>query len=114
MLIKQLIDLEKIRTEHLKFRTELRDQVMDDNTVNDCLQRQIAQKIFKLKIEARPGNAGHYMAFKIAFLLRPIWLQTLVAIDSESRVTSFPSFCAPPSEVAALFYSNLSRRLFLG
>ena len=64
MLIKQLIDLEKIRTEHLKFRTELRDQVMDDNTVNDCLQRQIAQKIFKLKIEARPGNAGHYMAFK--------------------------------------------------
>ena len=35
--------------------------------------------------------------------LRPIWaiiwLQTLVAIDSESRLTSFPSFCAPPSEL---------------
>ena len=50
----------------------------------------------------------------IAFHLRPIWLQTLVAIDSESRLTSFPSFCAPPSEVAVLFDSNLSRRPFLG
>ena len=45
--------------------------------------------------------------------MRPIWLQTLVAIDSESRQTSFQSFCAPPSEVAVLFDSNLSRRPFL-
>ena len=36
----------------------------------------------------------------------------LVAIDSESFLTSFPSFCAPPSEVAVLFNSNL--RPFLG
>ena len=50
----------------------------------------------------------------IALHLRPIWLQTLVAIDSESRLKSFPSFCVPPSEVAVLFYSNLSRRPFLG
>ena len=53
----------------------------------------------------------------IAFHLRPIWLQTLVVIDSESRLTSFPSFCAPaapPSEVAVLLDSNLSRRPFLG
>ena len=50
----------------------------------------------------------------IAFDLRQIWLQTLVAIDSESCQTSFPSFCAPPSEVAVLFDSNLSRRPFLG
>ena len=50
----------------------------------------------------------------IAFHLRPIWLQTLVVIDSESRLTSFPSFCAPPSEVAVLFNSNLSRLPFLG
>ena len=48
----------------------------------------------------------------IAFHLRPIWLQTLVAIDSESCLTSFPRFCAPPSEVAVLFDSNLSRRPF--
>ena len=41
-------------------------------------------------------------------------LQTLVVIDSESRLTSFPSFCAPPSEVAVLFDSNLSRLPFLG
>ena len=50
----------------------------------------------------------------IAFHLRPIWLQTLVAIDSESCLTSFPRFCAPPSEVAVLFDSNLSRRPFFG
>ena len=50
----------------------------------------------------------------IAFHLRLIWLQTLVAIDSELRLTLFPRFCAPPSEVAALFDSNLSRHPFLG
>ena len=50
----------------------------------------------------------------IAFHLRPIWLQTLVEIDSELCQRSFPSFCAPPSEVAVLFDSNLSRRPFLG
>ena len=80
------------------------------NTADDCLQRQIAQKIFNLKIKAHPVHAGHY----IAFHLRPIGLQTLVAINSESCQTSFPSFCAPPSEVAVLFYLNLSRRPFLG
>ena len=56
MLIEQLINLEKVRTDNLKFRTDLQD--------DECLQRQIAQKIFKSKIEARPVNAGHYMAFK--------------------------------------------------
>ena len=49
----------------------------------------------------------------IAFHLQPIWLQVLVAIDSETRLTSFPSFCTPPSEVAALFDLNLSRGPFL-
>ena len=49
----------------------------------------------------------------IAFHLQPIWLQTLNAIDSESRLTSFPSFCVPPSEVAALFNLNLRRCPFL-
>ena len=29
MLIEQLIDLEKVRTENLKFRTDLRDQIID-------------------------------------------------------------------------------------
>ena len=50
----------------------------------------------------------------IAFHLRPIWQQNLVAIDSESLQTSFQSFCRPPSQVAVLFDSNLSRRPFLG
>ena len=50
----------------------------------------------------------------ITFHLLPIWLQTLVVIDSESRLKSFPCFCAPPCEVAVLFHSNLSRRPFLG
>ena len=54
------------------------------------------------------------MAFKHSISLLLIWLQTLVAIDSESRLTSFPCFCSPPSEVAGLFNSNLSRRPFLG
>ena len=35
-------------------------------------------------------------------------------MDSESSLTSFPSFCTQPSEVAALFNSNLSRLPFLG
>ena len=90
---------------------------MVSNTVDECLQWQIAQKIFKSKIEARPVNAGHNMAFKHRISFAIIWLQALVAIDSESRLTSFPSFCAPPSEVAVLFNSNLSsqsRRPFLG
>ena len=51
---------------------------------------------------------------QVAFHLRQIWLQTLVAIDSESCLTSFPRFCAPPSEVAVLLDSNLSRRPVLG
>ena len=41
----------------------------------------------------------------------------MLAIDSESRLTLFPRFCAQPSEVAVLsvlFYSNLSRLPFLG
>ena len=34
------------------------------NTLDECLQRQIAKKIFKSKIEACPVNAGHYMTFE--------------------------------------------------
>ena len=50
----------------------------------------------------------------IAFHLRQIWLQALVAIDSESLLTLFPTFCVPPSEFTVLFDSNLSRLPFLG
>ena len=35
-----------------------------NNTVDDCLQRQIAQKNVQIEIKACPVNTGHYMAFK--------------------------------------------------
>ena len=50
----------------------------------------------------------------IAIDLRLIWLQTLVAIDLESRQTLFPSFCVSPSKAAEpVFNWNLSRHHFL-
>ena len=78
------------------------------------IYKQIAQKICKLKSKLVLSTLVTTWPSNIAFHLRQIWLQTLVAIDSESCQTSFPSFCAPPSEVAVLFDSNLSRRPFLG
>ena len=48
-------------------------------------------------------NTDHYMALNIAFHLLPIWLQTLVAINSESSSASYPSFCMLPPKVAVLF-----------
>ena len=86
---------------------------MVSNTVDECLQRQVAKKFFKSKIEARPVNAGHYMAFKHSISFAT---DLDANFGSKSRLTSFPSsgFCAPPFEVAALFDSNLSRRPFLG
>ena len=71
MLFEQLIDLKKVRTDNLNFRTNFRDQVMYGwsvtqlmNVYKRILLMDNAQKIFKLKTEARPVNAGHYMAFK--------------------------------------------------
>ena len=67
MLIEQLINLEKVRTDNLKFRTDLQDQVMDGWSVTQYMtvyKGKLLKKIFKLKIEACPVNAGHYMAFK--------------------------------------------------
>ena len=87
---------------------------MASNAIDACLQRQIAKKIFKSKIEARPVNAGHYMAFKhsISFAI------DLAANFGCNRFRITPDIvsklCAPLSEVAVLFDSNLSRRPFLG
>ena len=83
------------------------------NRVDECLQRKTAQKIFKSKTEAGPVNSVTTWLSNITFHLLQIWLQTLVAIDSELRLTSFPSFCTPSSEVAALFDSDMSRCPFL-
>ena len=72
MLIKHLINLKKVRTKNLKFRTDLQDQVIDGwsvtHWVDECLQGQIAQKIIKSSNWSRtlagPVKAGHWMAVK--------------------------------------------------
>ena len=56
MLIEQLIDLRKVRTENLKIRTDLKDQDMGGwsvtgSGVDDCLQRQIAKKSSNSKLK---------------------------------------------------------------
>ena len=60
-----------------------------------------AQKSSNKKLELVLSTLVTTWLSNITFHLRLIWLQTLVAIDSESRQTS--SFCVPPSEVAVLF-----------
>ena len=52
--------------------------------------------LFNLNLSRRPFLG------QVAFYLLPIGLQTLVALESESCQTQFPSFCAPPFEVAVL------------
>ena len=66
MLIEQLIDLRKVRTEKLKFRTDLRDWVilLVSNIVDDFLSSRLLKKSSKSKIEARPVKADHYITFK--------------------------------------------------
>ena len=117
MLIEQLIDLEKVRTDNLKFRTDLRDRVLGGWSVT------LNKIVYKGRLLKKSSNRKAKLVLltlvttwlsNIAFHVLPIWLKNLVVIDSESCLTSFPSFCAPPSEVAALFDSNLSRRPFLG
>ena len=116
-LTKQLINLEKVRTDTLKFRTDLRDRVMDGWSVTPSRWMFAKADCYKnLKIKNWSSSSQRWSLVlttwlsNIAVYLRPIWLQTLVAIDLESRLTSFPSFCSQLSEVAALFDSNLSRR----
>ena len=75
---------------------------------------RLLEKICKSKIEARPQRWSLHRFQILHYICGRFGCKTLVAIDSESHLTSFPSFCAPPSEVAVLFYLNLSRRPFLG
>ena len=66
---------QKMKTDNLKFRTDLQDLVIEKygwlfcNTLDDCLQRQIAQKFLKSKIETLPVSAGHCIAFKYLRLI---------------------------------------------
>ena len=116
MLIEQLINLEKVRTDNLKFRTDLQDQVMDGWSLTQEMivyKGRLLKKSSNRKLKLVLSTLITSWLSKIAFHLRPIWLQTLVVIDSESSLTSFPSFCALPSEVTVLFDTNVSRRPFL-
>ena len=84
-------------------------------TKADCSKKI---QIDKKKIQAClvPSRLVNTWLANTLFHLLVIWLQILVAIDSESRLTLFSSFCAPPCAVAVLFYLNLSShtgRLFI-
>ena len=75
------------------------------NTRDDCLQRQIAQKIVKLKFEACPLH-GFQTSNGICYQFGcKLWL---LSIHNYNWQPFFPSFWAPPYEVAVLFNSNLS------
>ena len=50
MLIKQLIDLRKVRAENLKFRTDLRDRVVDGWSVIQSSNRLLKRKFKKSNI----------------------------------------------------------------
>ena len=68
------IDFRNERCENLKFWTDFRNRVIDGwsitvyNTEDVDFQKQIAQKISELKIEARLGNAGLYSEEKRPFI----------------------------------------------
>ena len=66
-LFVQLVDLKKVRTENLKFRTDIQDWVMDDLSVTQLminLSSILLKKSSNLQIKAPPINAGLYMVFK--------------------------------------------------
>ena len=80
--MEQLVDVEKweLITWNLgQIFKSVQDQVMDGwsaTVLDECLQRQIDKKIFKLKIKACPVNTDHCMAFK-----HSIWFETYLAAN---------------------------------
>ena len=96
-------NLEKVRTDNLKIRTDLRDWVMDGWSVTkkmDVYKCRLLKKSSNRKSKLFLSTLVTTWLSNIAFHFQPIWLQILVAIDSESRLTSFPSSCTPPSDDA--------------
>ena len=59
-----LIDLEKLRFASLKFRTELRDRVMDGWSVTQLMNVCTKNLQIENRSSSRPVNAGRYIAFK--------------------------------------------------
>ena len=96
---------QKVRTENLKLWTDLQDRVMDDWSV---IQKMI---VYKDKLLKKSSNRKQKLVLStlvttwlsnITFHLRQTRLQTLVGIDSDSCQTSFPSICAPLSDLSRL------------
>ena len=105
------------RTDNLKFRTDLQDQVLDGWSATQWMivyKGRLLKKSSTRKSKLVLSMLVTTWLSNIAFHLLQIWLQTLVEIDSESCQTLFPSVCAPPSEVNVLLYSHLSWLPFLG
>ena len=93
----------KVRTDNFKFRTYVRDWVLDGWSVTQKInvyEGGLLKKSSNRKLKLVLSTLVTTWLSNITFHLLLIWLQTLVTINSESRLTSFPSFCVPPSEVA--------------
>ena len=90
MLIEQLIDLEKVRTDNLKFRTDLRDQFMDGWSVSQWInvyKGRLLKKSSNRKLKLVLSTLVPTWLSNIEFHLRPIckaskpcWLSNWVSI----------------------------------
>ena len=90
---------------------------MVSNTVGECLQRKIAQKSSNLKsklVLSGSVNAGHYVAFKYRISFVRDLAENFGCYRFRITPDIVSKLCAQPSEVTALFNSNLSRHPFLG
>ena len=77
MLIKELINLWKVRAENIL-----------------VYKGSLLKKFLKSKFKACPVNAGSYMAFKHHISFATDLAANFGVIDSESFKTLFQSFCA--------------------
>ena len=115
----ELIYLENVRTENLKFRTDLQDLVMDGWSVTQLkivykgrlLKKSSNQKL-KLVLPTLVTTTTGYMAFQHCIscdqLGCKLWWWSILNHARQGQ-TLFPSICPPPCEVAVLLDSNLSR-----
>ena len=71
---------------------------MVSNTGDNCLQRQIAKKSSNPKLKLFLSMLISTWLPNNTFYLQSIWLQILVAIDSESCKALFLSFCPDGSQ----------------
>ena len=96
MLIEQLIDIEKVRTDNLKFRTDLRDLAMDgwSKTQMNVYKDELLKKSSNQKSNSSCQHWSLHGFQNRAFHLQPIWLQILVAVDSDSESHAWHRFRA--------------------